>query len=540
MSDDYASVARRGADRGRSRGRGSHGFRGGRGQGSYSSNRGSRGIYRGQNGSNRGRYNANPTIQWDDSREKDESADLRRLLDNMSKSITMLSERVDRMQNNRGLDKKTDGKVDRPKPTNIARPPATKSNNDDFATVTKTLYRLVQLRHHETNWNALPASISSRLKSLADDIKPPASDDDFRTAMADLTTQFGESIRQLVNQHLRAKVVQTEVAAGRLNDADIDRAKEVATKYINTRLGKRLPENRRATLLQQAANSIGIHRQPPPRSSPDRQQPDQDGWTEIESKQRTTITDSTRKRPAPGQGQGQAIKVSNRFQSLSDSDTNEMEDDDNSVRSTPPSQNQRRLKKFRQSSDRRQTKAGVNVYEGSKFDWLVEPKDDTTTVVIGDSNLKGISVIPKNWEVHSLPGARLSHVVGAISRLDTITQQVNVVVHVGINHRTKVDSRTDDDLADLANELKDNSAIGKLFFAGTSIAVTLPEDEAKNVHLFNDKVRKFIHDSNYIPPLSVGEVDINEHDSYGIHYTTKTADRIMHNIEEFVNQTVFC
>lgn len=547
MSHDYAFVTKRGTDRGRGRGRGNYGNRGGRGRGSYSSNRGSnRGRYnRGRDYSNGDRFDSKSTVRWNNTGDNNESPDLRRLLADMGKSITVLSERLDNMQNNRGIDKRPDGKVDRPTPINTARPPIARSSNDDFASVSKSMYRLVQLRHHEANWNTLPTSINSRLKRLADDIKPPAADEGFKTAIADLTTQFGEKIRHLVVQHLHTKIVETEIAAGLLHRGDIDRAKEVATKYISTRLGKRLPESRRIALLQQAMDSIGIHFQQPLTSPPGRQQPDQDGWrvagcsNRQPNGQQTAITDSTRKqkRHAPSPD---AVEVSNRFQQLNDCETIEtveIEGNNNLVHDTSPSH--KRLKKIRRTTHTRITTTGVHVHGGNKYDWLIEPKDETKTIVIGDSNLKSISTIPEDWEIHSLPGAHLNHVVGAVARLDTILQPVNVVIHVGINHRTNVDSMMNDNLTDLMNEVELNSAVARIFFAGTSTAKTLPDHEARNVHIFNEKLKDFIGEANYIPPIDTDDVDTDEYDYYGIHYTTKTADLIIRNIENHVNQSVF-
>ena len=49
----------------------------------------------------------------------------------------------------------------------------TKSINDDFAACVKDIYRIVQLKHHETNWEELPKSLAQRLKRFAGEINPP-------------------------------------------------------------------------------------------------------------------------------------------------------------------------------------------------------------------------------------------------------------------------------------------------------------------------------------------------------------------------------
>ena len=49
----------------------------------------------------------------------------------------------------------------------------TKSINDDFAACVKDIYRIVQLKHHETNWEELPKSLVQRLERFAGDISLP-------------------------------------------------------------------------------------------------------------------------------------------------------------------------------------------------------------------------------------------------------------------------------------------------------------------------------------------------------------------------------
>ena len=341
---------------------------------------------------------------------------------------------------------------------------------------------------------------------------------------------------------MHTKLAETEVAAGLLNGSDLARAKEIAAKYVITRLGKRLPEDRRISLLRQAADTIGIHRQPPTSSSP-KQPHDQNGWKTVGSPRHQpghilpTLTASvSKKRPASSPDQ---IQVSNRFQTLSDTEeTNNMENDDDLIEIVPPQQPPQ-VKKLKHSAFTRTTDSGVCIYTGNKHDWIIEPKDDTTTVVIGDSNLKGITSIPTNWEVHSLPGARLSHVIGAISRMETILKPVSVIIQVGINHRSRVDVSTDEELRELMAEVQLNSSIEHVFFVGTSIPTTLPQDEADNVRAFNHKVRGCVHESNYIKPLDDHDVVINSNDISGIHYTPRTADKIMKNIETYVSESIF-
>lgn len=544
-------------ERGRGRGRSYNGNRGYRGRGSYSSNRGSygsrdghrgrdqgshslhrgygrsQGGYQGNRDQTRQHYNAKPTVSWEKTSGNDDSSDIRRVLSDMSKSITMLSDRLDIMQKNRGLDKNTDNRVTRPKLMENARPPATTSTNNDFASVSKCMYRVVQLRHHEANWSTLPVSINHRLKRLVEDIKPPASDDAFRSALSELTTQYGERVRQLVKSHLQKKIAHTEVEAGRLSRLDIDRAKEIAAKYVSTRLGKRLPEHRRVVLLQQAADAIGIHKQPPP-SSP-KEQPGNDGWTTVGSP-RQQRSPPTRKRGPP---ESETVPVSNRFDCLGNAhDAIEIDEQTDSAASSPTQRNEQ-IKKLKKSYYSETTKAGVQIFRGDKHQWDIKPREETSTIVIGDSNLKAINTIPKDWEVHCLPGARVKHVTGVISRFEGNIRPVSIIVQVGINHRANVDATFEEDLKEMMAEVQINLAIEHFFLTGISKSAILSSHEAANVETLNDKLKQVISVSNFIPPLKDSEVGIDPKDWCKIHYTAETADKIMKTVEEHVSEAVF-
>jgi hypothetical protein len=250
-----------------------------------------------------------------------------------------------------------------------------------------------------------------------------------------------------------------------------------------------------------------------------------------------TVNNSRPKRPAPTTPE--TVEVSNPFFILSDNDDCDVEPADKPTHSTTTTSKQQ-MKKRKHSSCTKNTASGVQVFRGNKHDWTIVPNDDTTTVVIGDSNLKNITNIPKDWEVHSLPGARLSHVVGAIARLETVARTVDVVVHVGINHRSCVDATIEEELKDLSSELESNVGITRLFLAGTAIAPSLPTQEAQNIRYLNNKMKEFFHESNYIPPLAESDVEIDQWDTFNIHYTATTANKIMNEMEKHVNQSVFC
>lgn len=513
----------RGGRRGRGRGRGGRSSSGhirdeydGRNNGNEYRPRGHSG--RGHS-DNRGRTDRhyrsdNRAVHWnrdnrnyDNRNNRDVPEDLRRVIDDMGNTIAALTERLETMKSGR-----TNKTTRVPPSTNFA---AT-SHNDDFAPVCKTLYRWVQINHHRTNWERLPKSIDQRLNRLTDDIKPPMTDDGLRSALADANKQFGEKIRSLVSLHLRTKQTETELVLGGLDPTDVDRAKNVASKYLNNHLGRRLLASRRDDLLDIAAAMVGSKRGTqqspyaernkravtPPNTAPDRRDPPA----------------SQRKRRATDTPRGH--------------DTDRMvldvDADDDTVRPSPPNQT---TKKHKPSADHTQTNFGVYQYIGAKDTWTIAPDETTTCVVIGDSNLRNVSRIPPNWEVHSLAGAHLNHVTGAIRRLKCRdAQKVDVIVQAGINHRDRIDDTVETELQRLASEAEQNQHIWRIFFAGVATPSSLPDEQADNIRSLNTMYAQIAHSDKYIAPIPAEDVNINATDHFGIHHTTETADKIMYKI----------
>ena len=178
----------------------------------------------------------------------------------VQRSLSVLAEHVKNLE--RGPDQKTD----RPNSGHKAStgpPTTTKSNNDDFASVVKDMYRLVQLDHHKANWNQLPKSLAHRLAKFAADINPPMVDDAFRTAILRATKVYTDCICETVRQHIGQKRRDTVSVAATRDNTDVDRAKDIAERQISRRLGHRLEDHKRQQLLDQAASMIGSGRRQP-------------------------------------------------------------------------------------------------------------------------------------------------------------------------------------------------------------------------------------------------------------------------------------
>jgi hypothetical protein len=350
----------------------------------------------------------------------------------------------------------------------------------------------------------------------------------------------------MVSAHLKKKHVETETQAGGLDPTDIGRAKEVADKYVSTRLGKRLDDARRNELINRAVGMIGVFRRPPPRlptpKSPVRPTTS-NPWKVVGSPTRsgqpqlTALSDSTRKRGPPVISP--ATSIGNRFEVL---DVELIDDNDENKTGPPrtPTTATPLTKRLRPSTDRMRTPVGVFIHTGSKDTWSIQPAAETTTVIIGDSNVRRITNIPSNWEVHCLSGAKLCHVAGAISRLES-EDQVDVIIQAGINHREKHDEVTLSDIDDVAEELFRHQKIRSAYVVGVSIPRSLPQDHIDNLRLLNRALKTRCDQDClfYLDGVDEEAVYINPTDKWGIHYTAATADKLMSKIHGTVSSRVF-
>jgi hypothetical protein len=463
------------------------------------------------------------------------SDDLRAAIADMGKTIKSLTDRLETLQRNR------DDKAANHQPTSARQPPSANSNNEDFPAVCKSIYRMVQLQHHITNWQQVPKMINERLTSLAADIRPPLADDGLRASIASLVDQFGTGLRALVTDHLHKTLADTESTAALLRRDDIERAKEIATKYLRGRLG-RLDDSKRKLNVDRAAEMIGAGRPatPPTRPAPSADREDTTSWQ--------TATKTSRKRTAPDTTPPPLVTTRNRFDALTDDDiADEADDEENDVEmqqqqpmtSSSPTGQQPAVKKHRPATkDTIHTGAGVEIFRGPKDEWTLHIDDDTDVIVIGDSNLRPVTRVPPKWQVFALPGARLTHVVDAMQRtaIDA-SRHFTIVVQAGINHRLDDPSRMQVDLVALYQELKRQTYVDAVYFAGLSTPNGLPREEAENVNAFNTMALVTFGNEHYVEPLAKQHVRISMGDTYGIHHTTETANLIMESICNVVNAT---
>ena len=470
---------------------------------------------------------------------------LDKVIEDIGKTLAAFSRRLEIVEN-RGPDRHPERQSEAKKPK--AGPLITqRSNNDDFAAVSKSIYRMVQVRHHESNWQQLPKSIDDRLSKLATDIKPPMTDKYLESAIQAATKSFGETITNIVQSHLQKKRCELDMAAAKLNPVDVDQAKTIADKYLANRLGKRLTADRRATMVDDAVKKIGSSM--PARSAATAVATDAtavamdaDGYQMVrrsphgrkaEENQKPEQTADRPKRKADAS----PVQVSNRYGVLAsmegiDQIESDVESNEESRRGSPnvavnPTP-QKKLKK----SDYYRTPWGVNVYTGNKDEWTIQPKPETRILVVGDSNLRDSPEVPVEWEIHSLPGAKLEHVTKMLRRMKTILPANNklngIVIQVGINHRSSFSSLYKYEMRDIIDEINEMDVQSS--YCGVAISSSKrPMTEIQKVNEINAHAKK-LWQSNYIDALPETEVVIKNNDIYGTHYTRDTIRKVIERI----------
>jgi len=421
---------------------------------------------------------------------------------------------------------------------NPASTAPTTSLNNDFSAVAKCIYKMVQVRHYQNNWNVLPPSLSHRINRLADDIRPPMTNDAFTSDLRTLVSDFGDNIRRLVARHLDSIYNNTQQEAGLLDPTDVERATAIANKYINARLGRRLQEARRTTLLREAADLVGILRSPAlQQTATDDLHVDGDTWQTVQPRSPRTTRLST-KRMAPGTPESTTTPINNRFQCLETVDASATDDTYARNETTDTTKPHRSLlKKSRKSTISDPSRPFVHAER--KENWSIEPAEDTTTIVIGDSNLRRVTSVPRGWEVHVFPGAHLEHVTQVINSIVGEPHSFNVVIHVGINHRKdNFDSSLQDIINDLNIAIHSNEAVGTAYYTAVSIPSTLSAAEKNNLAALNRYMSSNYADL-YVEGLSDEDTEVDPSDRHSIHYNDTTVERIFGLIIDHVHRQNF-
>ena len=127
-------------------------------------------------------------------------------------------------------------------------------------------------------------------------------------------------------------------------------------------------------------------------------------------------------------------------------------------------------------------------------EWKLEISLTTSVLVIGDSNLKNATSVPKDCEVHSLSGGRLEHAEKLMSKLPESSKLRIVILHLGMNHRDDANFPTGN-LKAMQQSARHLGA--RLLVQGVSVALEMPREMKRDLCAFNDKLHE-IWGSHYI------------------------------------------
>jgi len=133
-------------------------------------------------------------------------------------------------------------------------PQNTRSTNPDFGTLWRSLYKIVQVDHHLTNWEKLPKSINQRLWDLAEDIKPPDSTQQLRDDIRTILSNTGTRIQERIRTHFLERKDSHINTLRTCNPEDKEKAIKIAHKYMVINHGNNIQNLR--SKLDEAASHI--------------------------------------------------------------------------------------------------------------------------------------------------------------------------------------------------------------------------------------------------------------------------------------------
>ena len=397
----------------------------------------------------------------------------------------------------------------------------------------------MQLDHHVGNWIQLPAALRKRLDKFADDVKPPMVDDEFNLQIKRATENYGNEICRITREHLDRKRKVTEVEASRLNPADLDKAKPIAEKYLQSRLGSRLGPDQRKTLLERAMDKIGSAVPAFTATNPAQPQAQQLNGNLNQQPVSRSSSNTLKRKALASSPSPLPIHCRNKFDVLRRDDDGPHADEATPIHENPA---ETPIKKAQQATANRSMSIlddsqellveRVVVHDGQKEDWEVEVGPQSRVLVIGDSNLRNADPrsIPSDWEVHASPGAKYRHVTNilqrwgeSLSRADPEDMLDHLIIQVGINHREESIDVIREEVIKMERTARGLARTVSIM--GISTAQILDEAIRRNVEKINQLLAR--GSLEYIPPLPIADVHIRPGDSYKIHFDPGTIDRVL-------------
>lgn len=171
------------------------------------------------------------------------------------------------------------------------------------------------------------------------------------------------------------------------------------------------------------------------------------------------------------------------------------------------------------------------------FNWRLRPLlPSTKKLIITDSNGR-LFWAPEDTEVQVYPGAHVHHI--NLLLLNLTTEQLNqlsaVVVTGGINNRNNVGiAKNDFEKTRDIFKSWENKFETRGYVYGIPICDQLPQTIQNNIFKINSH-NDFIFNKDYITPLNSAFVYASDKDKTNIHYSQITANKISHDIHNFLD-----
>lgn len=161
--------------------------------------------------------------------------------------------------------------------------------------------------------------------------------------------------------------------------------------------------------------------------------------------------------------------------------------------------------------------------------WDITLRRDTSTLLLGDSNLKLLRDLPPDWEAHVFPGCDLNNAALLISKLHTNKELRHIITLVGINNRSGPLNNIKNDVSKLFNAFSKIKGV-QGHFLGVGIPDSIQGGERLNLENLN-KLGAAKFSIHYIEPLKSKDISIFMGDKFRIHYDQITVDRTLNLIK---------
>lgn len=391
-----------------------------------------------------------------------------------------------------------------------------RSTNPEFQLLTKELFKHSLLDHAAQNWASVPEFLDSGVQKLMHNIQVPNGSKEFYDSLMGLGHQFSEQVACTVRTFLDKELSSSSRRLGELDATDADMARDIANKYLDRRLGKRVNAAGRQQLMDTAGKCL-TSSYCDKSSTP---------TAKASLHQETLVTanegKTTGKRKPATPSPVDTLHKTVHFVLDSDEET-----------APEASLDKPEHKRARPSSHYLQRSSGVHVFTGDKEDWILDIS--RKVVVLGDSNMRMAEASP-DFEFLVLPGANLHHVTEAINKWQptNANEQHVLVVQVGINNRCMPPEKLDLEIKALNRAVSNKPQFSRFCYVGVSVTDSLPQTEVKSIKHLNQRMLDLVGDENFVEPLEASKVIIQENDRYGIHYSTETRKTIVDSIHQLL------